>query len=203
MSFLVQEIFHTLQGEGYWAGTPCDFIRLYGCPLRCPYCDTGYAQGGKGLDFYPIELDTVLSKLTLPRVVVTGGEPFLAKNLPSLCRAILDTGRKVHIETSGAFWQDVPEQVWITLSPKQHLNPNFPVVPPLWKRASEIKLVISDGTEIEFYQPYISFEELSCPIFLQPEWNERERTTPLVLQLLHRYTGMRLSLQTHKLIGIP
>lgn len=141
----------TLQGEGYWAGTASDFIRLSGCPLRCHFCDTGYADGGKNAPRQPITIAELISRLKSPRVVITGGEPFLQYRLPQLVQAILDTERQVSIETSGAFWQEVSPDAWITLSPKQHLNDRYPVVSQMWERANEIKIVISDGTEFDYY----------------------------------------------------
>jgi organic radical activating enzyme len=117
-------------------------------------------------------------------VVITGGEPFIHKDLPRLCQTILDTGRAVSIETSGAFWQEVPDDVWVTLSPKQHISPLFPVQSQMWKRANEIKLVIEDGTEINYYERHL--DNSSCPIF----------------QLLSQRTEMRLSLQIHKFLNL-
>jgi len=184
----------TIQGEGYWTGSLVDFIRLAGCPVRCPWCDTGYADGGKGLPH-------VLAELKSPRVVITGGEPFIHKNLPQLVQALLELGKQVSIETSGSYWQEVNEQAWITLSPKQHVSPNYPVQEQFWTRANEIKLVISTGQELVFYKKYFS-SSLNMSIYLQPEWNERSLTIPRTLELLKQNPGYRLSLQTHKFIGV-
>jgi organic radical activating enzyme len=191
----------TVQGEGYWTGSLVDFIRLAGCPVRCPWCDTGYADGGKGLPHVPRSIAELLAELKSPRVVITGGEPFIHKNLPQLVQALLELGKQVSIETSGSYWQEVNEQAWITLSPKQHVSPNYPVQEQFWTRANEIKLVISTGQELDFYK-----ESLSCSfnisIYLQPEWNERSKTVPRTLELLKQNPGYRLSLQTHKFIGV-
>ena len=209
-SFPVHETFQaTLQGEGFWAGTPVDFIRLYGCPISCRWCDTGYESGGKGIQSTLYTLSDLLSRLVSPTVVISGGEPFLHKDLPILCQAILDTGRRVHVETSGAFWLErLPDQLWVTLSPKNHVSSLYPVHSRMWSRANELKIVIIDGTEIEFYLHF--FEELQplCEIFLQPEWKMRDRTIPLAIRQIHQFIGMRskpmrLSLQVHKLLNIP
>jgi 7-carboxy-7-deazaguanine synthase len=194
----------TLQGEGYWTGALTDFIRLSGCPLKCHFCDTGYADGGKNTPRQQIAINELINELKSPRVVITGGEPFLHDNLPDLVQAILDTGRQVSIETSGAFWQDISCLAWVTLSPKQHLNERYPVKPEMWLRADELKIVISNGTELDYYKSRGHLRKAKNQwIYLQPEWNDRDRTIPITLDLIRQHTAMRLSLQTHKLLNIP
>ena len=190
----------TIQGEGYWAGTPVDFIRLAGCPVRCPWCDTGYADGGKHTPRLLRSLPELIAELRSPRVVISGGEPFIQPQLNALIAALHGANKRVSIETSGAVWQAVPDTVWVTLSPKAHVS-RYPVAEPFWTRANEIKVVIATGTELEFYQPWLA--QLSeTPVCLQPEWNERDRTLPLILDLLKQHPHYRLSVQLHKLIGV-
>jgi len=191
----------TVQGEGYWTGTLVDFIRLAGCPVGCPWCDTGYGNGGKGLPSVPRSIAQLLDQLQSPRVVITGGEPFIHQNLPELVRALLQAEKQVSIETSGAYWQDVSPLAWITLSPKEHVNPQYPVQERFWTRANEIKLVVSTGKEVDFYKNCL-VENMNIPVYLQPEWEERDRAIPIILELLKQHPSYRLSLQTHKLIGV-
>ncbi|MGB3403309.1 MAG: 7-carboxy-7-deazaguanine synthase QueE [Microcoleaceae cyanobacterium] len=192
----------TIQGEGYWAGTPVDFIRLAGCPVKCPWCDTGYADGGAGLPRQMRTASELIAELRSPRVVISGGEPMMYPQLPDFVTMIEATQRQVSIETSGAFWQPVPDSTWVTLSPKTHVSPQYPVVETLWQRANEIKLVIATGSELEFYYPYLS-PQISTPVFLQPEWTKIDQTLPFVLKLLQKYPQYRLSLQLHKYVGVP
>ncbi|HJV23441.1 MAG TPA: radical SAM protein, partial [Holophagaceae bacterium] len=109
MRFKVNEVFHSIQGEGLRAGRPCLFIRLTGCPLRCTYCDTEYAfyEGG----FRELEdlLDEVRRRLgppthgpNAPFVELTGGEPLANPQAPALLRALLDLGYEVALETAGS-----------------------------------------------------------------------------------------------------
>jgi organic radical activating enzyme len=199
----VQETFQqTIQGEGYWSGTPADFIRLSGCPVGCSWCDTGYADGGMDLPRQMRSFADLIGELRSPLVVITGGEPFIHQQLPDLVQVIAATGRKVSLETSGAFWRDIPECAWVTLSPKEHISPRYPVHPKMWERANEIKIVIATGAEMDFYESRIPTDRI-VPIFLQPEWNRREQTIPLVLELLKKFSGYRLSLQLHKYLGVP
>ena len=191
----------TVQGEGYWTGTLVDFIRLAGCPVRCPWCDTGYSNGGKGLPAVSQSIAQLLDQLQSPRVVITGGEPFIHRDLSELVRALLEADKQVSIETSGAYWQDVSPQAWITLSPKEHISPKYPVKEIFWTRSNEIKLVVSTGKEIEFYQKYF-VKDVNIPVFLQPEWNSKDSVIPIILELLKQNPSYRLSLQTHKFIGV-
>ncbi|MBI3582425.1 MAG: radical SAM protein [Nitrospinae bacterium] len=101
MQLQVTEIFKSIQGESTLSGTPCVFIRLTGCNLRCIYCDTVYAyEGGDWLS-----IDDILSKIddyNCDLVEITGGEPLLQDGVYSLIRALLETGKLVLIETNGS-----------------------------------------------------------------------------------------------------
>ena len=208
MKVPVHECFkQTIQGEGYWTGVLCDFIRLHGCPVGCPFCDSLYAPqdgGGRKAPRTLIDIETLVSELAAPRVVITGGEPLIHSHLPHLIDAILKTGRAVSLETSGAFWQDIHADVWVTLSPKTHVSPRFPVHEAMWQRADEIKIVVVDGTELAFYKPYLN---ASCQnLYLQPEWDNRANTVPLVMEQIRSEWAIahnvRLSLQSHKYLGL-
>jgi 7-carboxy-7-deazaguanine synthase len=192
---------NTVQGEGYWTGSLVDFIRLSGCPVGCPWCDTGYAHGGANLPRWERTISELLAELKSRRIVISGGEPFIHKHLPELVQALLDAGKQVSIETSGSFWKDVPLSAWITLSPKEHINPKYPVHKQFWSRANEAKIVIETGQEIEFYQEHLSAHP-ELYVYLQPEWNSSSKSLTLILQLLQQKPDYKLSLQTHKYIGV-
>lgn len=95
----VHSIFSTIQGEGPFAGTPATFIRLAGCNLQCPLCDTEYTEGRRMM---PVEQVMANINYALPLVVITGGEPFRQDIFP-LIGAIRATRRMVQIETNGKF----------------------------------------------------------------------------------------------------
>ena len=98
---LIYEMYASIQGESTWAGLPCFFIRLTGCPLRCVWCDTEYAfQGGKNLGIGEILKAVDGSGIDL--VEVTGGEPLAQANCVDLCQALVDQGKTVLIETAGS-----------------------------------------------------------------------------------------------------
>jgi 7-carboxy-7-deazaguanine synthase len=96
----VSEIFASVQGETTRSGYPFAFVRLAGCNLRCRYCDTVYAYDG-GDDFPLVEVVSRVSAFGLSRACVTGGEPLLQEEAPSLVSALLDRGQEVQIETNG------------------------------------------------------------------------------------------------------
>ncbi len=100
MTLRINEIFCSIQGESTFAGSPCVFVRLSGCNLRCSYCDTQYAYDN-GED---IDLDNVLARLDRYRcklVEITGGEPLLQQETPVLVKRLLDLGYTVLLETNG------------------------------------------------------------------------------------------------------
>jgi len=98
----ITEIFHSIQGESTWAGLPCTFVRLTGCPLRCVWCDTEYAfTGGERMSF-----DAILERVAnwpTRLVEITGGEPLAHKGAVRLAERLLQAGYTVLVETSGAF----------------------------------------------------------------------------------------------------
>lgn len=117
--YKVNEIFVSVQGEGYWQGTPATFIRLQGCTVGCPWCDTKYTwkRGGTRMVIPEIQ-----ARVNTRHVVITGGEPTIwdLDSLISWCDA---TGRYVQVESSGQ--QDFigfARPHWLTWSPKPNLN---------------------------------------------------------------------------------
>ena len=100
-SIRLTEIFHSIQGESTWAGLPCTFVRLTGCPLRCVWCDTAYAfHGGTRVTIDEV-VDAVAGK-GCRLVEITGGEPLVQPGAAVLARRLLDDGYTVLVETSGA-----------------------------------------------------------------------------------------------------
>lgn len=103
----VHSIFQTIQGEGPYAGSPSVFVRLAGCNLRCPYCDTEYTDGMKAMVYKDIY--NQIAKMSPPNnlVVITGGEPF-RQNLMPLINLLHDHNYTVQIETNGTLFFDFP-----------------------------------------------------------------------------------------------
>jgi 7-carboxy-7-deazaguanine synthase len=116
---VINEIFYSLQGEGLLTGVPSVFIRLAGCPLRCKWCDTKYAldpSAGEDLDI-PAIIKNV-SRWQCRYAVITGGEPMVNAELPSLAAALKKKGKHITIETAGLkFVPDIACDL-MSISPK-------------------------------------------------------------------------------------
>lgn len=191
----VNEIFYSLQGEGFFTGTPSIFIRLSGCNLRCPFCDTSHES------FCEMSEEQIAEKAdSFPacHVVITGGEPSLQLTA-SLIEKLHHVGKFVAVETNGT--HPLPSNTdWITLSPKDaYLNTSSSK--PILTKVDEIKIVYNG-------QPPHTYPQISAKHhFLQPcdtgntEINNRNLQKTIAYCLKH--PKWRLSLQTHKIIHIP
>ena len=182
-----------------WCGPPATLIRTFGCPVACPWCDTGYGADKTNHEYNQKTVDEIVETCREHHVMITGGEPMIHKELPTLCAALIAAGHFVQIETSGAFWLQIPDGVWVTLSPKDHCSCH-PAKPEAWMRADELKIVVSDGREGSFYAKKI--RSFKGEKLFQPEYGRRQWATPLCVQLAREHNG-RLSVQMHKLLGLP
>ncbi len=116
---IINEIFYSLQGEGFLAGVASVFVRLAGCPLRCRWCDTKYAWDHAAGDRYTIaEIVHAVQQWPCRHVVITGGEPMIDSDLPELVRLLKAAELHVTIETAGiAYIPDLPCDL-MSISPK-------------------------------------------------------------------------------------
>jgi 7-carboxy-7-deazaguanine synthase len=188
----LSEIFYSVQGEGTWTGTPAVFVRLAGCNLACDFCDTDYS-----LKFFS-SVEDVVARVRAkggecPMVILTGGEPLAQAETMLLIDALRRDGRRVHIESNGTIFTELPGDVWLCVSPKERVDLRMAA------RADEAKLIVDERVPEE-HLPL--FAHLPV-ILLQPEGNK-----PKNVELALAYAKMhpqrfRLSLQTHKLIGVP
>lgn len=198
MGFLpVMEMFYTLQGEGVHAGRPAYFIRLAGCDVGCVWCDVKESWSQND---HPIwEVDNLIQEVVesgANRVVVTGGEP-LMHNLDELTFKLQANGIQTHLETSGTknmsgSWD------WITFSPKKFKSP----VDEVFLKASEFKVIVFHPSDILWAEELAKKIPSHCEKLLQPEWERRDEMTPVIISYLTSNPNWRLSLQTHKFLGI-
>ena len=191
MRYRVNEIFLSLQGEGFWTGTPMVFLRLSGCNLSCPFCDTDFFA------FTEMSADGIVSEVLRAagecrRVCITGGEPLLQLD-GELISALHAAGFTLHLETNGTI--AAPDGIdWITVSPKASLK---------LAKANELKLVFQKPEEayIEFFAGFPSDH-----LFLQPcDTGDPQKNAVILKQCIDyikSHPWWRLSLQTHKLLGI-
>ena len=207
----VTELFHSIQGESTWAGYPCTFIRLTGCPLRCTWCDTEYSfYGGekKTLDELVAKCDEIGTRL----VEITGGEPLIHRNAFVLTRMLLDRGYMVLVETSGAV--DVAP-----LDPRAHKIMDLKCPGSgeesrnLWSNLEhlterdEIKFVIKDRTDYEWARDVVRNRGLADmkqagklrEILFSPVWDSIE-FQEMAQWVLDDHLPVRYQIQLHKVI---
>jgi 7-carboxy-7-deazaguanine synthase len=188
----LSEIFYTIQGEGTWTGTPAVFVRLAGCNLACDFCDTDYST-----KFFA-SVDDVVAKVRelggdCPMVVLTGGEPLAQAEAPALIDALRRDGRRVHIESNGTIFTELPADVWLCVSPKERVDPRMA------NRANEAKLIVDKRVPEE----HLALFADKPTILLQPEGNKPANVAMALEYAKAHPQRFRLSLQTHKFIGVP
>lgn len=168
----VHEQFYSFQGEGSHAGKAAYFIRTFGCPVHCPWCDSA---GTWHPDYVPEKVERIAADELVAAavatqaefVVVTGGEPAI-HDLNPLVDALHTVGLKAHLETSGAF-PIRGKFDWITLSPKRW---KLPLEENLCK-ADEFKIIVDSHDAIEEYDAILT-NPRNRSIWLHPEWSSRE-----------------------------
>ena len=121
---------------------------------------------------------------------------------------LLSLNKTLAVETSGTrFFRNDDKRVWITVSPKIHMTPTRykETGYVMWAVADELKFVIQDQGSWDFYsQEVLKFHstQKDIPIYLQPEWSVKDKGLPLILDIIRRYPFMKLSVQTHKYLGL-
>lgn len=216
----VHSIFPTIQGEGPFVGQPAIFIRLAGCNLQCPLCDTEYTEGRVRLSV-PAIFDSVqdLVRSFRPLLVITGGEPFRQRNLGALVTYLLRKDFRVQIETNGSVYRGgLPysnPDLTIVCSPK-----TGKIHPKMTHLVDYYKYIIKDG-DVSMHDglPLHALDHTASPQLARPDrFAERARVyvQPCDTQDAEgnakslqaaikscRDFGYTLCLQTHKIINLP
>lgn len=193
-TYRINEIFYSLQGEGYFTGTPSVFIRFSGCNLKCPFCDTDHSL------FTEMTLQEIVSeagKYPAHHIVITGGEPSLTIDEKLISGLKADRNRRIAIETNGT--RPLPANIdWITLSPKSECsgeNAKLAI-----SRCDELK-VVYQGQDLSVYDNIAATHR-----FLQPCDSGNPEINSInikkAVEECLRNPQWRLSLQTHKLLNI-
>lgn len=205
MKYPVYERFYTWQGEGVHLGRAAYFIRLYGCPQECPWCDSA---GTWHADYRPAglqlmtagELASVVAQESPEGafVVITGGEPILF-NLAPLIDLLHVLRRRVHIETSGiAALRGAVD--WVTLSPKPFGQ--WPL-PEIVARADEVKVIVYEPADIPRSLDTLDGLRDDAIIWLHPEWSKaRDRDSEVlnaITEAVKANPRLRAGYQIHKL----
>ena len=191
-TYKINEIFYSLQGEGYYTGTPAIFIRFSGCNLHCPYCDTDHSEGRF---LTGPEIFEEVEKYPSQYVVLTGGEPSLFIDRDFVI-SLHSLGKTVAIETNGT--HPLPDNIdWVTLSPK------FDV-----QSGAELSLEDCDEIKVIYHRQDMSIYSgiTARHHFLQPcdtgDPGENGRLLAEAVEFCKSHPHWRLSVQMHKFIGI-
>ena len=198
----VVETFHSLQGEGLHAGRSALFIRLGGCSVGCSWCDTKHswpaeAHPQQALAALAAEAEAA-AEAGAAFVVLTGGEP-LHHDLGPLCQVLEPSGLPLHLETSGVDPLS-GRFAWITLSPKRHRPPTA----ELLATCQELKVVVHEVADLAFAQAMAAAAAAAGnqpALLLQPGWDSPAGQA-LAIDYVRCHRRWRLSLQSHKLLGL-
>lgn len=193
----LMEEFYTIQGEGFHKGTAAYFIRIGGCDVGCHWCDVKESWNAKLHP--PTHITTIIQNAlsASKTIVITGGEP-LTWDMEKLTTGLKEGGAKIHIETSGAYpltgtWD------WICLSPKKIKLPTEEI----YTVANELKVIVFNKHDFVFAEEQASKVNDNCILYLQPEWSNREKMMPLIVDYVMKNPKWKVSLQTHKYLNIP
>lgn len=193
MRIKVVEVFDSMQGEGYWMGIYCTFIRLPGCNYACPFCDTNFSKAST-------ELDTCAYKFQR-HVIITGGEPTIHPLINELIDALHEHGCFVHVETNGSHIADLNAD-WITCSPKPMDFCNNPGFTGDWynniTKVNEIKQVVSEDWIEDNWITMAILNRLI--IWLQPcDGPYINESKERIARLINKYPEIfRAGIQLHK-----
>ena len=218
----INEMFETIQGEGAYTGIPAIFVRLQGCPVGCSWCDTKHTwtldnalvttadqvlnKTSESEHFFEIDENGILALFNqqgyvAKHVVITGGEPCMYDLIP-LTQLLHKQGYSTQIETSGTYDIHCDAQTYVTVSPKINMKGGMAVLTSALERANEIKHPIAMQKHIDELDALLSNVSSleGKQICLQPI-SQQPRATQLAVETCIA-RNWRLSLQTHKYIGI-
>ena len=213
-SVRVTEVFHSIQGESTWAGLPCTFVRLTGCPLRCVWCDTAYAfHGGTRMSIAEV-VETVAAK-RCRLVEITGGEPLVQPGAATLAARLLDGGYTVLVETSGAVDVSVLDDRVHTIMDLKcpgsgEADRNLWANLDHLSERDEVKFVVSGQDDFEWAADVIRQHGLDervragtlGALLVSPVWG-LEETEELAASILASRLPVRFQTQLHKHIWGP
>ena len=204
----INEIYKSIQGESSKAGSPCVFVRLTFCNLRCSYCDSEYAFY-EGTDFTVDKIIEEIKKYDCRLVEITGGEPLFQDECLELMKRLCDEGFDVMVETGGSLpIKDIDKRVMIIMDlkcpsskmMKKNLYENIDYIKP----TDEIKFVVGSREDYEWCKEIISKYQLEqkCELLFSVVFGELD-PAKLVEWILEDKLNVRFQLQMHKFIWEP
>lgn len=193
----VMESFLSIQGEGYHQGKLSYFIRLAGCDVGCTWCDVKESWTVNEKQYRDIyEIFSEIKSNPAKTVIITGGEP-LIYDLRAFTALLKSEGYSVHVETSGAY-EAIGYFDWITLSPKKFKKP----VSTIYSIANELKAIIASKKDLEWAEEESLKVNKDCYLYLQAEWDRREKQYPAIYSYIRANPKWKISLQAHKYLEL-
>ena len=193
----VMETFYTVQGEGFYTGRPAFFIRVAGCDVGCVWCDVKDSWDANEHEVLQVsDLVKQVQESGTQFVVITGGEPAMY-DLNYLTQELHKLNVEIAVETSGAY-ELKGEYDWICLSPKKFKKPISSVI----ERANELKIIVFNKSDVKWAEEHAAQVSKDCKLYMQAEWEKKEEMYPLVLVYITRHPQWRISVQTHKYLGV-
>lgn len=194
--YRINEIFYSLQGEGFHTGTPAVFVRFSGCNLRCAFCDTQH-QTGENMSLEEIANEIEKHPIA-PLVVLTGGEPSLFIDEAFVAVLKQKTGKRIAIETNGT--RPLPSNLdWVTFSPKTAFE-GGELEPCVLTSCDELKVVYL-GQDLAQYDKIQAKNRYLQPCFSEDE-TQRIANMKACVEAVMQNLNWRLSLQTHRILNI-
>ncbi len=194
----VIEVFTSIQGEGYWIGAPATFIRLAGCNLRCPWCDTKYSWSTtKVAKYTPTEIvEMVPAESNM--IVITGGEPLLY-DLEPLCEALAFYGAHIHLETNGTFPLPPALEKWISWCAVSPKPPKYEVN---CSKVDELKFVVDESLRLPIIQDLMEGLNMNKRrVFAQVEGYNQEASARKAVRIAKKL-DIRVGIQLHKILEV-
>jgi 7-carboxy-7-deazaguanine synthase len=192
--FLINDIFHTFQGEGLNWGKRALFIRMPYCNLKCSWCDTEFNSFKR---YQKFELLDIMDSERTRFAVITGGEPMMNKQTPYVIKELKSRGFVIATETNGTY-PIVDGIDFVTVSPKK--DAQYKVHDDAFKKAHEFKYVVDEDFDFEILKRHNVFDGRRYS--LSPEFNNFEKQVKVIQDFIIDNPHWRLNLQTHKWIGI-
>lgn len=203
LAYPVVETFYSFQGEGLYAGCAAYFVRLFGCPVKCPWCDTKNSwlesEASAPMRLDAEQIACAASRSSCEFAVITGGEPAL-HDLRELVDAFKKCEIPVHLETSGFLPKDDGVNFdWIAVSPKLHASAHESYL----LEADEFKFIVSAPSEIGVYlERFGKYLKRAKAVWLTPEYSVSK--SPEVLAAISEAVALygaplRAGFQLHKL----
>ncbi|PPI87765.1 7-carboxy-7-deazaguanine synthase QueE [Candidatus Pantoea edessiphila] len=222
MIYSINEVFHTIQGEGFYTGIPAIFIRFQGCTIHCRWCDTKYTwkklKNKTGLlkdilfkdkenniwcnvDCLTLVQTIKQQKWNTNHIVITGGEPSIF-DLRPLTIALEKDGFYCQLETSGTYKIYCSKNTWVTVSPKLNTHNGNKILMQAINRSNEIKFIIERESDINILDTLLSNIKNNKKriISLQPVSCSNTATNICIQYCLIR--NWHLSIQVHKYLNV-